>query len=263
VAFAQRIVRAICTELWDVVDIHPLPSDCPTFADLIRAFRQEKWSVQSYFCFGNWYLQINGRSYAQYFESLPSILKSTIKRKRKKFMNDGGRIEIVTGRDNIEESIDAYRTVYAGSWKVPEPYSDFIPSLIRTCAQENWLRLGLAFIESRPAAAQLWIVRGDMASIYKLAYDEHFAQYSAGTILTADLMKHVVDVDKVSEVDYLMGDDPYKKSWMSHRRERWGLRAFNSRTIKGIVGAGKHIGGRAIKEVSRNILNRLKPAETS
>ena len=43
-------------------------------------------------------------------------------------------------------------------------------------------------------------------------------------------MQHVIDTDHVEEVDYLTGDDAYKQDWMSHRRERIGLVAFNPRT---------------------------------
>ena len=46
-------------------------------------------------------------------------------------------------------------------------------------------------------------------------------------------MKHVIDVDRVSTVDYLSGDDPYKKDWMSHRQERWALVGYNRRTVRG------------------------------
>ena len=34
------------------------------------------------------------------------------------------------------------------------------------------------------------------------------------------LMRHVIDVDQVREVDFGSGDDAYKKDWMSDRRER-------------------------------------------
>jgi CelD/BcsL family acetyltransferase involved in cellulose biosynthesis len=72
----------------------------------------------------------------------------------------------------------------------------------------------------------LWIVSERRAEIYKVAYDEAFKQLSPGTALTAKLMQHVIDIDGVDEVDYLIGDDPYKKSWMGARRERWGIEAI-------------------------------------
>ncbi len=62
-------------------------------------------------------------------------------------------------------------------------------------------------------------------------------------------MQHVIEVDQVREIDYLSGDDAYKQDWMSHRRERWGILAFNLRTFKGVLAACKHIGGRRLKSI--------------
>jgi CelD/BcsL family acetyltransferase involved in cellulose biosynthesis len=60
-------------------------------------------------------------------------------------------------------------------------------------------------------------------------------------------MQHVIDVDRVREIDYLIGDEPYKQDWMSHRRERWGIVAYNPRTLKGMAGAANEISRRAAK----------------
>jgi CelD/BcsL family acetyltransferase involved in cellulose biosynthesis len=119
--------------------------------------------------------------------------------------------------------------------------------LMRTCAQQGWLRLGIAYLDGVPAAAQLWVVVAGTASIYKMAYDERFAKESVGTVLSSLLMEYVIDVDKVKTVDYLSGDDAYKRDWMSHRRERWGIMAFNLHTTHGVLAAARHVGGRAAK----------------
>jgi CelD/BcsL family acetyltransferase involved in cellulose biosynthesis len=107
--------------------------------------------------------------------------------------------------------------------------------------------LGVVHVDGEPAAAQFWIVHNGRALIYKLAYDERFADLSIGTILTATLMQHVIDIDRVVQVDYLTGDDAYKKDWMSGRRERWGILALNPRTLRGALAIARHVGGRAIK----------------
>jgi len=241
---------------WDVVRLNPLPQDEPVFEACFGALRAAGMAAQKYFCFGNWYLRVEGRTFDQYFQSLPSVTRNTVQRKTKKFEKSVGRIEIVTGINALEPSITAYQQVYQASWKVPEPYPEFVPDLMRLCATKGWLRLGVAYVHGEPAAAQLWIVNQGKAAIYKLAYDERFSDLSVGSILTAKLMEYVLDIDKVTEVDYLTGDDPYKKQWMSHRRERWGIMAFNPRTLRGCLTMAKNIGGHALKQ---NYLN-LKQA---
>ncbi len=233
---------------WDLIDLHPLAADLPAFALLAGALGRAGLIVQTYFCFGNWYLQVGGRSYAEYFGGLPSQLQNTVRRKRKQ-LEKPNRLRIVVCRDEagLDEALRAYQQIYAVSWKVPEPFPDFVPSLCRTCAASGWLRLGVAYVDDQPAAAQIWIVNAGIAAINKLAYDERFAKLSTGSILTAHLMEQAIDVDKVREIDYLTGDDAYKRDWMSHRRERWGIVAFNPRTPRGLLAAAWNLSARAAK----------------
>jgi hypothetical protein len=244
---------------WETVEIQPLDASSEVPATLVEAFRESGFIVQTFFCFGNWYLPVEGRSFKQYMESRPPILKNTLSRKRKKLEKSGrAKIRIVTGGDDVEDAIEAYTKVYISSWKQPEPYPEFIPGLIRTCANMGTLRLGLVYVDGEPAAAQLWIVHQGCALIYKLAYDERFADLSVGTVLTATMMEHVLDVDRVREVDYLSGDDAYKKDWMSHRRERSGLLAMNPRTVGGAVAICRHIGGRTMKKAATWLSSRWR-----
>ena len=107
--------------------------------------------------------------------------------------------------------------------------------------------MGVAYLNDVPIAFQIWIVHRHIASIYKLAYREEHAKLSVGSVLTASMMRYVIDVDKVVEVDYLTGDEAYKQDWMSERRERWGIAGFNPRTLRGALGASKSLVRRYVK----------------
>lgn len=242
---------------WDALELKPLDVADPSFCILERCLRSAGFIVQTYFCFGNWFLDVNGRNYAEYKRGLPSKLRNTLERKSKQLARSGkANIAIVTGGEELEAAITAYNIVYLSSWKRPEPYPDFVPQLIRMCASQGALRLGILSVDGQPAAAQMWIVHNRKALIYKLAYDEQFAQLSVGTVLTAALMEHALDVDGVTEVDYLSGDDSYKRDWMSARRERWGILAMNPRTFRGSLAILRHSGGRAIKKAFLSITGR-------
>ncbi|SNS82012.1 Acetyltransferase involved in cellulose biosynthesis, CelD/BcsL family [Noviherbaspirillum humi] len=237
---------------WDIVDFRPLAGDSTLTATLEQALRSAGMAVQRYFCFGNWYLPVEGRTFQQYFDTLPSRLRNTVRRRSNQLAAAHALdIRILQTVEDIDEGIRAYSSVYAASWKQSEPHPDFMPSLIRLCAVRGWLRLGVAYIDGEPAAAQLWIVQNRTASIYKLAYDERFAKLSVGSVLTSRLMQHVIDVDAVAEVDYLTGDEVYKRDWMSHRRERWGVMAYNLRTWRGRLAAALNLGKSAIKRLRR------------
>jgi len=226
----------------------PMAPTTPAYVATLAALRSIGWTPFRYFCFGNWHLKITS-DWKTYFEQRNGQLRSTIKRKSNKFAAEGGTFEIITDLAQADSAIADFNQVYSRSWKKPEPYPDFIPGLIRWLADKGWLRLGIARLHGQPIAAQLWIVNAGKASIFKLAYDKEYAAYTSGTLLTAHLMEHVIDRDKVQEVDYLIGDDEHKKLWMSHRRERWGIVAYNPASIIGLGLLGKEVAGRTLRKV--------------
>lgn len=252
----RQLARTIRSDRWDIVELRPLRFDSPNFQRLLDAFRAVGMVVQPFFCFGNWYLKTEGMSHEAYFKTLPSAMQNTIKRKTKKLEKTGkARVEMVTGGASLEGAIQAYDRVYLSSWKAPEPYAEFVPGLIRACAENGSLRMGLVYLDNEPIAAQVWIVHAGKACIYKLAHDQKFDEFSAGSILTTQLMERVLDVDKVVEVDFGSGDDPYKKNWLPERRERWGILAMNPSTVKGWLSIARHVGGQKTKR----LLQKLRP----
>lgn len=216
------------------------------YQTLLAALRLAGLPCFEFFCFGNWYLRVPP-SWPEYLKARSSTMRNTLKRMGKKFETDGGTIKIATQPEELEWAIAAYERVYAASWKQHEPFPLFMPGLLSRCADRGWLRLGVAWLGDQPIAAQAWIVIGQRAEIYKVAYDESFKQYSPGTLLTAKMMQHTFEADGASEVDYLIGDDAYKKTWMSDRRERWGIVAYNPGSVAGVVGLLRESLGRGIK----------------
>lgn len=225
-----------------VLQIQPLDVDSMWLPQLEAGLRRAGYRTAHYFCFGNRYQPVEPGRFDDYWAARPSALRNTVARARKRLDRQGDwRLNIITGEQpGLEAAIEAYVSVYNRSWKTPEPNPAFIPGLIRLAAQQGWLRLGLVYVAGEPVAAQLWLVAGRKANIFKLAYVQGQEKLSAGSVLTAELMRHVMDVDGVAEVDFLSGDDPYKAAWMDHRRERIGLVAFDMRHWRGWLAAARH-----------------------
>ena len=234
----------------DVVDLRPLDAQSVFYQEMQQALAENGFWTDTYFCFGNWYLELAGQDFAAYFLGRPSQLRNTWRRARKKLELRSLNIEIVTENSaRLDTAIASYEAIYNSSWKHPEPFPDFIPGMCRMAADRGWLRLGVLSLEGKAVAAQIWFVKDGTASIFKLAYIEEYAKQSVGTVLTAELMRHTIDEDKVGVVDYLSGDDSYKKDWMSHRRERRGIVAFNKRRPFGVFAAARHFGARLVKRL--------------
>ncbi len=230
---SQNLAELLKSEKsWDVLKLQPLSEN--DSAEIVKQLKNAKIPTLMYFCFGNWYLTVNERSFETYFSSLSSRVKNTVERKTKKFFAmPNANLKIVSENRDLDAAISDYNHVYQASWKQDESHPDFISGLCHLAASQKALRLGIAYIDNVAIAAQLWIVADKTAYIYKLAYDEAYKNLGVGSILTATLMRHVIDVDNVEKVDYLTGDDAYKKDWMSHRQERLGVIAFNPKTLLG------------------------------
>lgn len=214
----------------------PIDPECHEFGLLRLALERAGLVPFRYFRFGRWSLPSSGLDYETYFAGRDGATRNTVLRMGRKFERQGGRLEIIEHGERVEAGLAAYEQVYDVSWKKAEPYPDFIRDLVRRCAAQGWLRLGVAWLGEVPVAAQIWIVAHGRAAIFKLAYDEQHKALSAGSLLTCALMRHALDVDHVGEVDYLMGDDAYKRNWMSRRDERWGIVAFDPVTLGGFAG---------------------------
>jgi hypothetical protein len=193
-----------------------LPDEDGTATRLERAFRKAGWFVLREACDTNHILPLGGRSFAEYLAARPGPLRTTLKRKAKK-------VDVDVLAVFEADAWAAYESIYAESWKPEE--GD--PALLRAFAEAEGtagrLRLGIARHEGRPVAAQFWTVENGTAWIHKLAHLESAKPLSPGTTLTAALLEHTIDRDRVALVDFGTGDDPYKRDWMEAQRPRYRL----------------------------------------
>lgn len=93
-------------------------------------------------------------------------------------------------------------------------------------------------------AAQLWIVEAGTATVLKLAHDRAFRTKSPGTILTALMLRRLLDHKSVAAIDFGRGDDDYKSGWASQRRQRIGLVLVDPRRPTGLGFLARHTLGR-------------------
>jgi hypothetical protein len=257
---ATEAIDALVGELfasatWDLVKLAPLYAEGPLLGALREAFRRRGCLTHEYFCFENWHMDVRALpDFAAYLESRGSQIRKTTARRVRQFERDpANHFTVVTGGEELEPALAAYDAVYRRRWGKNEPFPRFIPGLARSAAEHGWLRLGVAWVGDEPAAVQLWIVKDGVAYMYKVAFDSRFGEMSIGSVALFKMIEHVMEHDRVAELDFLTGDDAYKRDWVSDRRELHGLLAFNTHTARGLAAASRHMGGHYLAGLARRV----------
>ena len=111
-------------------------------------------------------------------------------------------------------------------------------------AERGWLRLGVWSVGTEPVAVQFWVVHAGQAIVLKLAHDQALKALSPGTVLTALMLRHLLDNEHVAWIDFGRGDDAYKEGWAVERRQRVGVLLVDPWRPAGLVALLRHASGR-------------------
>ncbi len=228
-----------------VTRIDALPAEWPHLPALIAGATAAGLTVRQFRHFGNWHEDVSGLDWAGYLARRPGALRETIRRRlRRAERLPDARFTLIDAQENLARGIAAFEDVYATSWKDPEPFPRFNAALMRTASDLGILRLGLWSLGRKPVAAQFWIVEHGQATVLKLAHDEAFKAHSPGTVLTALMLRHLLDQERVNAIDFGRGDDPYKRDWAAQRRQRIGLLLIDPWRPAGLLAMARHDLGR-------------------
>jgi hypothetical protein len=222
------------------LSLSPLGEDDPLPAALKRAGWLTRLSQTSV----NWRVRTAGMSFEDYWASRPSQLRNTVKRRTRSAALD---IRIHDAFD--EQAWADYESVYQASWKQAEGSPEFMRSLAQAEGLAGTLRLGVAYREGQPVAAQFWLVENGIATIHKLAYREDARQFSPGTILSVEMFRHAIDIDRVELIDFGTGGDGYKADWMSESVPLYALTAYDMLSIRGLTGLAGSILSKLVRRV--------------
>lgn len=226
----------------------------PGLDPLLAGLRAAGRRLLRYRHFGNWHESLDGKvGWEGYLARRPPALRTTIRRKVARCEREM-RFELIREPGQaLEAGIRAYETVRSRSWKPDEPFPAFDAALLRAAAAAGILRLGVlrGRRDDQPVAAQYWLLDrgGTRALLLKLAHTEESRAASPGTALTAMLIRRLLEEDRVRELDFGAGDDPYKQLWVATRRQRIGIVIADPLHPAGCLAVARHFAGAAVRRV--------------
>ena len=222
VALARHLRGRLGTIMLDHV-----PAD--TAQALANGFRTGGWLADVLPQTANWSIDVTGKDFTTFWGERPGQLRSTTKRKAAK------TAMALTIADCFDaEMWEEYCAVYADSWKPEEGSLAFLRAMAEDEGAAGCLRMGIARIDGRAVATQLWTVERGVAIIHKLAHRQDVANLSPGTILSKAMFEHVIDQDGVRLIDFGTGDDGYKADWMDTRVMRMRVELTNPYSVAGL-----------------------------
>ncbi|MBT0892923.1 GNAT family N-acetyltransferase [Geobacter hydrogenophilus] len=267
-AIMQRLVDYFekTKDEWNIIDFDDLPSEEPWVEAFCEAINRSTFKSKSYDCFGNWYSdEINGTS-KDFLDKRSKNFRASIKKNYKKLQQNGEiDFRLVTGERDCPDYFTHYNEVYSRSWKKEERVGrTFFPAMVKYAERNGWLRLGLLFLDGTPIAAGFAIVTGGRAYFEKIAYDEKYKGLGAGSVCLYEMIRHVIDMDSVSTIDFLRGDDEYKRHWVDKRRARKGITIYNNnlrgkylsfmdKTVIPVIN-----GNKIVRKIKESVFRRLR-----
>lgn len=249
---------------WDLIEINSMPIEGEIFAATQAAMIDAGFITQKRPHFGNRYEIFNVTDFDAYLSQRNASDRKQLQnyaRKRRKLEKDHRlNLRIVAGEvEDIEQLVEDYALIHAASWKETESFEHFMPNLLRVAARSGLLRMGILYIDGTPVATEVGLLSNKRATMIKTSYDTRFREFSVGAIIMLEMIKHLIEVDHVQEIDFGRNDEPYKQLWMPLRRMRWGILACNPRTAKGLLMLVRIFGQRVFNQVLIEAKRRLKP----
>ncbi len=182
-----------------------------------------------------------------YLSARPSALRHTVERRLRAARAATRFVLHDSPGPALDSAIGSFRSVRAASWKPAEPFPEFDPALIAAAAAAGVLRLGILedVADRSPIAAQYWILETETgrALVPKLFHDESRRASSPGTVLTALMVRHLIEVDRVQLIDFGRGEDAYKAAWAPERRPLVGVLLADPRHPAGAAALARHAAG--------------------
>ena len=130
-------------------------------------------------------------------------------------------------------------SLFGPHWSITK-YNDIMKAELAHKTLSSDSSLGGITIRDRPADLRLPM----FIAMDPPQHDEQRKALSPGTVLTALMIRRLLDEERVRELDFGRGDDGYKAGWAARRRQRTGIVLADPFRPAGLLAALRHGAGR-------------------
>ena len=151
-----------------------------------------------------------------YFEKYSAKQRKEFRRKTKRLAELGQiRISILSEKDDSSQWADDFMKLEQSGWKgqaasalaAKQSTRDFFNAVAAEAFQRGQLDMVKLCVDDKPIAMQCNFISGEGSFAFKIAYDENYASCSPGTLLSLEIIRHVLTHARVSWMDSCAAPD--------------------------------------------------------
>ena len=188
-----------------------LPEDGPFGAALGPILRRARMPAAAFNRHGRALLAPQPAERAQYIERALSARRlSQLRRFGRRLAEFGALMFTKTTEPHaLDAALDDFLTVEASGWKgaagsavlADAAICDFVRTALHGLASEGKVAVNRILIDGGAIAAAITLRSGDAAWFWKIAYDERFARYSPGVLVSLAVTENLLDSAEVMRAD--------------------------------------------------------------
>lgn len=103
----------------------------------------------------------------------------------------------------------------------------FFRELASTLAPQGWLLFSVVVFDDEPIAMHFGFEYAGRIIWYKPAFEMDYAKHSPGEVLIRHLLEYALE-HKVQELDFTIGEEPFKYRFANHTRANYAVRVYRS-----------------------------------
>jgi CelD/BcsL family acetyltransferase involved in cellulose biosynthesis len=157
-------------------------------------------------------------THAEFLTQLNPRTRQRLRRQARKLRDEKqARLEKFVSPDHVQRFLSQMDEIYRDTWQAQsagycrrntESHCRFLARI----AERGWLRSYTLVVDQQAVAYLLGYQHRGIYYYYEIGYRQQWADYSPGAVLTYLFLEELFEENPPQLVDYLVGDQPYKRS---------------------------------------------------
>lgn len=214
----EQMWRVLCdARRWDLVRLQHLPEDSPTLPAALSVARERGWRVVLRPTFLTPWRPLSRAAPWDY--GLTRKFTANLRRRERRLAELGDvRFEVLTSGSRLRQALEVFYRLEANGWKGQAGSAIVQRPQVRRLYdrlvehEKAGVCIPVLTVRGNPVAAQLLRVCGRIMFGLKTAYDQTFAKYGPGQLLTARVIRYGIE-HGMEALDLMAGNAGYKADW--------------------------------------------------